>query len=140
QRPQALIDVIRYYSESSFDHWVTSGLPVRSVTADNPTPNPYEYLEEGVLGGAFTSGGDGLVEIDDCVSIANKALGGNDHVVTYSSQCVAGSGYRLLRRIGWIYSPSLPQPPGTVPFYRCYISSTIDHFVSIDPNCEGASV
>jgi len=123
--PQATTSLERYFSSSAGKHWVTTGLAI-------PKQGTWDFKDEGSLGGVFTLGGAGLVELDDCI------YGTESYLVSAGGTC--GSGATKLTTIGWVYSPATtPQPAGTHAIYRCSLSSSDDHFVSLDPNCEGAT-
>lgn len=97
-----------------------------------PARGVWDYRSEGSLGAAFTVPGPGLVEIDDCV------YGDTNYLVSEAGGVCESPGQTKLRTIGWVFSPALAQPPGTHAVYRCYLPGSDDHFVSIDPACEGA--
>jgi hypothetical protein len=121
--PKVSVDLLRYYSPSAGKHRVTSAVPL-------PLSGSGDFAPEARLGSVFTRGGDGLLELDDCF------YGTTGYVVSPGGACDTTSMTKM-DVIGWAYSPASPQPPGTRAIYRCYVATADDHFVSLDPQCEG---
>lgn len=61
-------------------------------------------------------------------------LAANRNFVTRDRTCSGGTPYGP---VGYAYTSPVA---GTVPLYRCFNSAIADHFVSVDPSCEGMTV
>ena len=98
----------------------------RWFTTTNTNP---QYTRIKTIGYLFTDKTPHSVPLYDCYVESQ-----NDHMLVPNDKTCGGGNVRYLHRIGWI---------STVPFhnsiqiYRCWDSSTTNHFVSADPNCEG---
>jgi len=121
--PQTSIALERYYSPSANRHWATSSLAV-------PESGTWDFQDELRLGGVFTTGGTGLIELDDCVAAGEDYFDSID-------QTGGCEGQTKLRVAGFVYSAGSPQPAGTHAIYRCLLSSG-DHFTSVSSTCEGS--
>jgi hypothetical protein len=110
----------RYFNSAVGDHWVTTTLV------------PSAFATQSFLGYVFTQAYPGTTPLYDCYISA-----WGDHMVDVSANC-GGNGVEMLRTLGWIWSAP---HPNTVAAYRCYSTdggAWHDHFVSLDPTCEGA--
>lgn len=122
----------RYYSRSVSD----PGKP--SATGDSWAtihPPGVLYSFQRALGIVQTKPANtsGLVQLEDCY-YPNQA----DHEVQLGpTTCPGGLD---MGSVGWVASPKLPQPDGTVPLYLCLNVADSDHSVSTAPDCEGHGV
>ncbi|MDH5803442.1 MAG: trypsin-like serine protease [Gammaproteobacteria bacterium] len=49
-------------------------------------------------------------------------------------------GYVFARKEGYVFSPNLPQPSGTLPLYSWYHPDRGDNFITTDPNWRGSYI
>ncbi len=109
--------MVRYFHNASpFDHWCTTA----------PVPG---YASEGGLGKLAANSLPGTHPLYDCVQ-------GQDHLVSQFSSCEGGTTLGIM---GFAWSSP---GPGLHAVYRCWLKSpegTVDHFVSLDPGCEGVN-
>ncbi len=108
----------RYFSYSSFTHWITTG----AVTSS------YQY--ERTLGSLLSTSQVNTQLLYGCVT-----TGTQDHFLSSDSAC---NGQTVLMQEGYIYT-SQPAGVATVQLYRCHLLRPTgrDDYVSADPNCEG---
>ncbi len=107
----------RFYSPTLNEHRVSNAATLAGYNFESS----YGYLYKDAI-----SGGQLLFS---CL------VGSTDEMVSTDPNC---EGTAVLGRLGYVYSPSSPQPAGTSPLYRCRFGG--EHFVSVTPNCEGQIV
>ena len=111
------LTLARYYDANQPDHWCTTG------TAPG-------YPHETNLGQLAANSLPGTWPLYDCV------LPGNDHTASHYSHCEGGTSLGIM---GYVWTT--PAPDRT-PIYRCWMvaNGSTDHFISLDPSCEGQNV
>lgn len=98
------------------------------VTTTSTDPN-YQFIE--IMGYLFTEEIPNSVPVYDCYIDY-----WTDHMLVPNDATCGGGNVQYLRRVGWV---------STVPFddsvlvYRCFDATATNHFISTDPNCEGAT-
>jgi hypothetical protein len=107
----------RYFSSASGKHWVTTGPASKGFVLQQPLGYLFDTIEP-----------SGLM-LYGCQTTSSP----NDR---FLSQAVSCDGQTILRAEGYVYG-SAPAGVATQPLYRC--SGTGDHFVSVDPACEGST-
>jgi hypothetical protein len=110
------------YVRPGVGHWVTTG----TVSADYVGGNP--GFEENPLGGLSTSGGTGFQALYSC------RAGPDIHFLSSAPGC---EGQKTLGLDGYSLVASAPN---TMQIYRCMVPASNEHFVSLDPNCEGNNI
>ncbi len=112
-----LLPLVRHYNAATGDHWVTT----KGAGAG--------YAVEAVLGQMPANSIEGTHPVYDC------DLGGN-HLASRFTTCEGGASAGLM---GFAWSTPAPDRK---PIYRCFTAQgeALNHFLSLDPACEGTSV
>lgn len=124
--PQVGVALARWYNAGLDDRWSTTA----------PVPGNFSsYAYEGTFGYLMTSPDptQATIKLEDCVG---SWPGHPDHLLTNDGTCVP-AGYTRLRTAGWVYQNALPN---TIPLYRCYSPTIMNHFASNRSDCEGLGI
>jgi hypothetical protein len=104
-----------YYHMSNEDNWVTTAMP----------PVAYSFISR--LGYLFTAPRSNAVAVYDCYNDV-----WTDHMLVLGDPTCEGA--QSLGLIGWISTVDFPNAR---PIYRCFDAAATNHFVALDPSCEG---
>ncbi len=123
----AKIALHRWSDQSTGRHWVSTRVPPRTFGANRTLRTNYGGAPEASWR-VWRDQRPGTLALYSC-------LVGDHNLLTPDVSCEGGTLLNL-GPVGYVYSPTLPQPQGTVPLYRCFVPANGDHFVSPSNTCE----
>ncbi len=102
-------------------HFYTSDKSEKAVANQNPL-----YIYEGIQGYVYSTNENGRIPL---YRLHNNTNG--NHIYTTDEtekNNLVSTGWTYEKTEGYVYSPTEPQPPGTVPLYHFYHTAQSDNF------------
>ncbi|MGB3470357.1 MAG: hypothetical protein WBA51_06015 [Erythrobacter sp.] len=130
---QERVDLESWWSRDREDNFATTDPNWQGILGDRVAPGYTLYRHEGRLFSPASERPDGTIPV---YSWYNDERG--DNFLTSQRSWASNSlgeireGYRYFRLEGFLYSPDLPQPTGTLPLYSWYHPTRGDNFATTD--------